>query len=276
MSAGRSRERALSFGGVAQQYERARPGYPEDAVDWLVGDAQAVVDLAAGTGKLTRQLVARGLEVTAVEPSPQMLEQLRAAVPGVLAVEGAAEAMPLPDHSADAVVVAQAFHWFDAAPALAEIARVLRPGGTLGLIWNDRDDDVPWVARLSSLIGADSDPEVEPVDRIAPSGLFSAVEHDRFPFEHRLDRETLLDLVLSRSYVAVQPPDLRSRILHEVSELYDEISGPDGVVLPYVADAYRARSSSRARARRASSRSPRRPRAPRGTRRRRSAPPPRP
>ena len=239
MSARRSRERALSFGGVAEQYERARPSYPEEAVEWLVGGARTVVDLAAGTGKLTRQLVARAPDVTAVEPSREMLAQLRRAVPSAVAVEGTAEAMPLPDASADAVVVAQAFHWFDTPVALEEIARVLRRGGTLGLIWNDRDDDIPWVARLSSLIGADSDPEVEPADVIAPTGLFGPVEEARFRLEHRLDRHALLDLVASRSYVAVQPPDGRAEILAAVAALFDEVGAGADMVLPYVTYAYR-------------------------------------
>jgi SAM-dependent methyltransferase len=233
--------RALSFGGVAEQYERARPGYPADAVDWLVRDAQRVVDLAAGTGKLTRQLVARGLDVTAVEPSPGMLEQLRAAVPAAQVLEGRAEEIPMPDESADAVVVAQAFHWFDAPIALREIARVLRPGGALGLVWNDRDDDVPWVARLSSLIGADQDPGSDPAEVIDPTGLFGPVEEQRFRFEHPLDRQTLLDLVASRSWVAVQDPETRTRILAAVAALYDEVASEDRLVLPYVTYAYRSR-----------------------------------
>ena len=241
MTAHGSRERALSFGGVAEQYERARPGYPGEAVEWLIGDARRVVDLGAGTGKLTRQLAGLGIEVTAVEPSREMLAQLRARVPDAHAVEGTAEAMPVPDASADAVVAAQAFHWFDPPPALAEIARVLRPRGTLGLIWNDRDDEVPWVARLSALIGAASDPHVEPADVIDPTALFAPVEERRFRVEHGLDRETLLDLVVSRSYVATQPPEGRARILDAVSGLYDDVAGDEALVLPYVTYAYRTR-----------------------------------
>src|SRR5262245_3773492 len=118
--------RAGSFGGVAEVYERARPGYPEDAARWLAGaDPRDVVDLAAGTGKLTRSLVALGHRVTAVEPLPEMLAQLRTAVPEAVAVTGSAESMPLADGAIDVVTVAQAFHWFDQAAALREIARVL-------------------------------------------------------------------------------------------------------------------------------------------------------
>lgn len=130
-------ERAASFGGVADAYERARPGYPDDAVAWLAGDEPCdVVDLGAGTGKLTRSLVARGHRVTAVDPLEEMLVWLRHAVPGAIAVRGSAEAIPLPDGSADVVTCAQSFHWFDHAVALREIARVLRPGGRLAPVWN--------------------------------------------------------------------------------------------------------------------------------------------
>ena len=144
------RGRAASFGGVADVYERARPGYPVDAVRWLAGDEPCdVVDLGAGTGKLTRTLVDLGHRVTAVEPLPEMLDQLRAAVPEATALQGGAEAIPLPAESADVVTVAQAFHWFDHGPALLEIARVLRPGGHIALVWNVRDESDPLVTELS-------------------------------------------------------------------------------------------------------------------------------
>src|SRR5438876_726690 len=134
------RSLATSFGAVADAYERARPEYPAGAVLWLVGDTPVdVVDLGAGTGKLTRGLVALGHRVTAVEPLPEMLAQLRAAVPDATPLSGGAEAIPLADASADVVVCAQAFHWFDQPVALREIARVLRPGGSIALAWNVRD-----------------------------------------------------------------------------------------------------------------------------------------
>ena len=148
--------RAASFGSVADVYDRARPGYPDEAVRWLVGDApRRVLDLAAGTGKLTRSLVAAGHDVVAVEPAEEMLAHLRAAVPAAEALVGTAEAIPLPDASVDAVTVAQAFHWFDPPAALREIARVLRPDGALGLVWNTRDEREPWVRRLGELIGSE-------------------------------------------------------------------------------------------------------------------------
>ena len=143
------------FGRGAATYERGRPSYPADAIDVLVrelgiGPDRDVLDLAAGTGKLTRLLVPTGARLVAVEPVAAMADQLRTAVPGVEVHDGTAEAIPLPDGSVDAVVVGQAFHWFDAPVALAEIARVLRPGGGLGLIWNERDSSVPWVAELTA------------------------------------------------------------------------------------------------------------------------------
>ena len=121
---------------------------------WLAGDEpKDVVDLGAGTGKLTRALVALGHRVTAIEPLPQMLELLPEAAPGAFAILGNAEVIPLPDAHADVVTCAQSFHWFDHPVALPEIARVLRPGGRLALVWNTRDDEEPWVARLSAIIG---------------------------------------------------------------------------------------------------------------------------
>ena len=152
-----SRGPASSFAQVADSYERGRPSYPDEAVRWLVGDEPLdVVDLGAGTGKLTSVLVALGHRVTAIEPLPEMLELLPAAAPGAKAVLGNAEVIPLPDAYADVVTAAQAFHWFDLDVALPEIARVLRPDGQLALVWNVRDDSEAWVAQLSELIGSES------------------------------------------------------------------------------------------------------------------------
>ncbi len=131
--------RASSFGAVADVYERARPGYPEAAVLALAGSSPCdVLDLAAGTGKLTRSLVALGHRVTAVDPSPEMLAVIERDLAGVVLRVGTAEKIPLGDGTLDVVTVAQAFHWFDPSPAYREIARVLRPGGVLGLVWNWR------------------------------------------------------------------------------------------------------------------------------------------
>jgi SAM-dependent methyltransferase len=230
-----------AFAEVAGAYERGRPGYPADAVRWLAGTEPCdVVDLGAGTGKLTRALVELGHRVTAVEPLAEMRAQLEAAVPGVHAVPGAAESMPLADASADVVTSAQAFHWFDHDDALPEIARVLRPGGRLALVWNSRDDDDPWMARLSAIIGNESIQESDVVPVLDGSGLFRWVEAKRFAFEQVLDRDGLLDLVLSRSYLAKLPGPEREPVLEAVGALYDETAEPGGVRLAYVTECFRA------------------------------------
>jgi SAM-dependent methyltransferase len=230
-----------AFAEVAGAYERGRPGYPEEAVRWMVGDDPVdVVDLGAGTGKLTRALVALGHRVVAVEPLDEMRAQLEAAVPGAHAVAGRAEAMPLPDGAADVVASAQAFHWFDHDDALPEIARVLRPGGRLALVWNSRDDRDPWMSRLSAIIGNESIEESDVVPILDESGLFRWVETKRFSFEQALDRDGLLDLVLSRSYLAkLSPPD-REPVLEAVGALFDETASDGGVRLAYVTECFRA------------------------------------
>jgi SAM-dependent methyltransferase len=230
-----------AFAEVAGAYERGRPTYPEEAVRWLAGDEPCdVVDLGAGTGKLTRALVALGHRVTAVEPLTEMRAQLESAVPGVAAVGGNAKSMPLDDASADVVTCAQAFHWFDHAVALPEIARILRPGGRLALVWNTRDDRDTWVAELSEIIGNESIGESDVEGPIRRSELFDAVEKAEFRFEQALDRETLLDLVLSRSYCAKLPQEDREPILDAVGGLYDQTAGAEGVRLAYVTECFRA------------------------------------
>lgn len=235
------RGRATSFGAVADAYERARPEYPADAVRWLAGDQPAdVLDVGAGTGKLTRGLVAIGHRVTAVEPLPEMLAHLRAAVPSAQALVGAAERLPLPDASADIVVSAQAFHWFDGPVALREFIRVLRPGGRIGLVWNTRDDREPWAAELSAAIGNESVESGDAEDPIEASGLFGPVEEATFSHVQRLDREELLDLVRSRSYCAVMAMPERDGVLARVAALYDAHAGADGIDLPYITECFRA------------------------------------
>jgi SAM-dependent methyltransferase len=234
-------ERAASFARVADAYERARPGYPADAVLWLAGETPCdVVDLGAGTGKLTRSLAARGHHVVAVEPLGEMLDQLRAAVPGVTAVVGSAESMPLPNGSADVVACAQAFHWFDHGPALAEIARVLRTGGRIALVWNVRDERVPWVADLSDAMvgrtGVDRG-ATEPIER---SGLYGDVERATFEHTQDVDREALRALVLSRSFCAVLPEEERAPILGRVERLFDEHARNGLLTLPYLVECFRA------------------------------------
>src|SRR6516162_10656140 len=151
-------DRSLSFGSAAAAYERGRPSYPPEAINWLLPrGARQVLDLGAGTGKLTTRLVERGLEVVAVDPIPDMLEVLGKSLPDTPALLGTAEEIPLPDDSVDAVLVAQAWHWVDPERAIPEVARVLRPGGRLGLVWNTRDARLGWVRELGEIIGSDGD-----------------------------------------------------------------------------------------------------------------------
>jgi SAM-dependent methyltransferase len=230
-----------AFAEVAGAYERGRPGYPDDAVHWLAGfEPHDVVDLGAGTGKLTRALVGLGHRVTAVEPLAEMRAQLEAVLPDVHAVAGSAESMPLPDDHADVVTSAQAFHWFDHDDALPEIARVLRPHGRIALVWNARDDRDPWMARLSAIIGNESIQESDVVPVLDSSGLFGPVETAIFAFEQVLDRDGLLDLVLSRSYLAKLPQAERDPVLEAVGALYDETAAGEGVTLAYVTECFRA------------------------------------
>ena len=235
---------ARSFGAAAGQYARARPGYPDDAVDFLVPPGvRRVLDLGAGTGKFTASLVARDLDVVAVEPSTRMLAELVAALPGVEAHEGSAEATGLPGGSVDGVVVAQAWHWVDPDRAVPEVARVLRPGGTLGLVWNVRDDSVGWVRDVWALaqLGVEQEmgahtPEVGPP--------FGPVERFGTRFEHVTDRAGILDLIASRSYVIVLPDDERTALLAEVAALLDthpDLRGRPQLRLPYLTHCSRTR-----------------------------------
>lgn len=235
------RGRATSFADVADAYERARPGYPEEAVRWLVGEApRDVVDLGAGTGKLTRTLVAMGHRVTAVEPLAEMRAHLQAMAPAATALSGSAEAIALPDASADVVVCAQAFHWFEHAAALPEIARVLRPAGRLALVWNVRDDREPWVAKLSEVIDRESVVDEDSDEKVAASGLFQPLKRAMFAFRQRLDRATLHELVLSRSYCAVRTAEERAPVFEAVDGIFDEHAVDGMIELPYVTACFRA------------------------------------
>jgi SAM-dependent methyltransferase len=229
---------ANSFGPAAEIYERGRPGYPAAALDWLLpAGLPRVVDLGAGTGKLTRQIAARGLPVTAVDPSAGMLEQLAQAVPGVPALLGAAENIPLPDGSADAVLVAQAWHWVDPARAAPEIARILSPGGRLGLIWNLRDESVPWVGRLGDIMGHTGN---ERGTAVGPP--FGPVEIKHFRWSVTLGPERLIDLVASRSRIILMAPDERAGLLNEVRRLiatHPDLVGRTEFAMPYITECAR-------------------------------------
>ncbi|WP_440697129.1 class I SAM-dependent methyltransferase [Clavibacter nebraskensis] len=236
-------DHASSFGAVSAQYDRVRPGYPEEAVAWMLpAGARRVVDLGAGTGKLTRLLTGRGLAVTAVEPDDRMRAVLAAALPGVAALAGTGEAIPVGDGEEDAVLVAQAWHWMDAGTAAREAARVLRPGGRLGIVWNVMDTGVDWVREYDALLRPDARSTGRAVEP-GPFPGFGPVEHASFPHAHRLAPEDLVALAGSISRVLVLPDDERSRLLDDVRTLlagHPDTAGRDALDLPYRADAYRA------------------------------------
>jgi ubiquinone/menaquinone biosynthesis C-methylase UbiE len=239
--AGSEPDWAHSFGGVAEAYDRGRPTYPAEAVRWLLGDQpKTVLELGAGTGKLTEVLVAQGHDVHATDPDAEMLRLLEANLPGVRTVVASAEDIPVGDASVDAVVAAQAFHWFDIDLALPEIARVLRPGGRICLVWNQRNEKIPWVRRLGTIIGTQEQLR-DPAQELIFSELFGFVEDKEFSHWQVIDRESIQDLVLSRSNVAVLDDEARAAKMSEVLAFYDEYGrGMDGMQLPYDARCYRA------------------------------------
>jgi len=208
-----------------------------------LGPGRTVVDVGAGTGKFTALLIPSGAEVVAVEPLATMREGFAAALTGVRVVEGAAEAMPLADSSADAIVAAQAFHWFDRSRALPEFARVLRPAGRLGVIWNDIDTSVEWAADFYAIVSP---------GRVATPVPWSAADGDlgpsfgprhpgSFSYAHTLDRGSLLARVDSMSWIAVRPEQEREEIKRRVDELLDahpELAGRESFDLPYLTQAW--------------------------------------
>ncbi|CAN5656311.1 hypothetical protein BH11ACT8_BH11ACT8_23190 [soil metagenome] len=226
---------ARSFGGVADAYDRGRPGYPDDAVEWLVGssDQQTVLELGAGTGKLTERLVALGHDVHATEPDEAMLAVLRRNLPDVRSSASGAEEIPVADHSVDVVIAAQCYHWFDTDLALAEIQRVLKPHGTLALVWHQRDERIPWVRKLGRVLGTHDQVE-DPAASLAASELFGDVEAEVFKHWQTIDRRSVQDLARSRSTLAVMDDAGRDRVLADLLALYDDYGrGMDGMQLPY-------------------------------------------
>lgn len=229
---------AESFGSAVDAYERGRPSYPRAAVDWLLPPgAQTAVDLGAGTGQLTRVLSSYDLDVVAVEPLPEMREGLSARhLNNVRTVAGRAESIPLPNGSADVVLVAQAWHWFDAALAVPEIARVLRPGGRLGLLWNIRDERVEWVAELGRIMHEGSAPDLNS-ENPKVGGPFDPIERFDVEWKAEMDRSTLLDMVASRSYFITSPEAEQVATLKAVDELltsHPQLRGSASIVMPYI------------------------------------------
>jgi len=240
--------RRLTFGAHADEYERGRPEWPEAAARWLVPKgADLVVELGAGTGKLTRAVAALGVRVVAVEPDRRMLAVLRGL--GLEGVEGSAESIPFADGVADAVVAGSSLHWFELELALPEIARVLRPDGRFGFGWNHRDDRHPAIARMTEAVYAAQAPRRGPRWRsrdwpaeLTASGLFRDVEHELFEHVHELPREALRDHLLSYSGVAALAEDERRRVLAGVAAALDSddsVSSGGRLRLPFVVTAYR-------------------------------------
>jgi SAM-dependent methyltransferase len=235
------RRQARSFGAAADTYERGRPSYPPDAVAWLVpSEARTVVDLGAGTGKLTRALLAPDREVVAVEPSAGMRTQFSRVLPDVRVLEGTGESIPLPDTCVDTLVCAQAWHWVDPSQAVPEAARVLRPGGRLGLVWNMRDVSVPWVAELERILrsyaaATNADRQADHV-----GSPFGPVERQNFHWNHPITTGEAMDMVASRSYVITLQPEIREQLLGHVRALLDAQRPTE---MPYVTECYRAQLS---------------------------------
>ncbi|QLQ09416.1 MAG: class I SAM-dependent methyltransferase [Nocardioidaceae bacterium] len=236
--------RALSFATVADEYDRSRPGYPLEAAEYLVGVERAtVLEVGAGTGKFTDQLISLDHDVLATDPLLPMLQHLIARHPSCRTLVASAEDLPIPSRSVDTVVAAQAFHWFDIADALAEIARVLRPEGTLGLVWNERDSRIPWVRRLNNLLDEADDIQTtpDPTEILLDSGLFGFVESETFRFWQPLGRQQLRELVMSRSGLAMLDPVDRDQLLDRVDALFDKYAqGREGMRMPYLTHCFRA------------------------------------
>lgn len=242
---------AQGFARAPEDYERGRPSYPHEAIGCLakvlaVAPGRRVLDLAAGTGKLTRALAPMGAELIAVEPVEPMRAKIAETLPQAEILAGTAEAIPLQDASVDAVAVGQAFHWFSGGEALAEIHRVLRPGGRLGLIWNARDEGTPWVEDLTEIM--------EPYRGDAPAWhsyawraaferttLFTPLEHAEFRLEHELDVAGIVARVTSVSFIAALPEDERAAVEARVRELLASdptTCGRERIVVPYRTHVY--------------------------------------
>ena len=223
-----------SFEQVAGLYERVRPGYPEEILAWFadrldLGRGRIVLDLGAGTGKLTRALVATGAEVIALEPGDEMRAQLERAVPEARVLAAGAEAIPLQDDSVDAATAGQSFHWFRLDEAVPEVHRVLRPEAGLGLVWNMRDQDDELQREITALLAPFVPPgregegpgvtEFFRQEALAESALFDRFEEREARFAEELDADTLVGRIASISFVAAAPEEERDRLQETLREL---------------------------------------------------------
>lgn len=243
---------AAGFDAQAETYERTRPTYPPEAVAWVadalrLAPGTTVCDLAAGTGISTRLLVTTGAEVVAVEPVDGMRAVLRRAVPSVPVAAGTAEALPFRAGSLDAVTVFQAFHWFDSAAAVAELHRVIRPGGRLALVWNARDRSIPWVdAAWSVMDRVEKRAPWRDHDRWADTALasrrwFGPLHDAVFHHAQRMGPELVVERFRGVSHVAVLPAAEQAAVLDEVRTLlatHPDTAGRAELAIPYRVDAY--------------------------------------
>jgi SAM-dependent methyltransferase len=242
-------ERAMSFGSIAEDYDGLRPQPPHEAVDWLVPAGCAVaVDVGAGTGLFTRALVGRVPQVIAVEPDERMRSVLTARTPGVRAVEGRGESIPLPDASADAVFVSSAWHWMDADLAVPEIARVLRDGGRFGLIWTSRDREVDWVRDLDRLPGGDAVSEQQAerfrrrLDFEPPQpGILDNIERAKFRFTRTMAVDDVVAMLGTYSRAIIASADDRAKGLADGrAALLERFPGAETIDVPMRSWCWRA------------------------------------
>jgi len=243
----RTHPRVRGFDAAADRYERSRPDYPAAAVRHLgrvldLHRGRTVVEVGAGTGKFTRAMAPWGAARVAVEPTAGMRRVFAEAVPGVAVVDGAAEALPLPDGFADAVVCAQAFHWFRAAPSLREFARVLRPGGGLGLVWNVRDESADWSRRITAILDRYRGDTPSTRDRkwrpafADPASPFGPLAFAEFRHAHRAPPSVFVDRFLSVSMVAVLPVAEQRRVADAIRSILASDPATRGratIAMPY-------------------------------------------
>lgn len=242
------------YKAVGEDYEKGRAGYPSEVAVFLlqrlgvIGSTAPVVEVAAGTGKFTRQLLAAGVDPVIVEPVAHMRETLASLNPGIEQRDGAAEEMPFGDGELGAVLAAQAFHWFDGATALSEFRRVLRPAGGLGLVWNGQDRAIDWVAAIWREVDRrrGNTPtwwSYEWRDAFTADCGFSALEHAEFRHNHPTDRAGVVARVLSISFIAQQTPEEQQPLVDHVLRACDDAGLPEQFVLPYNCHVYWCRRS---------------------------------
>ena len=249
------RAAAEGFSSGAETYVRGRPDYPPQALDWLrdtlgLGAGKRVVDLGAGTGKFTKVLLATGAHVTAVDPVMPMLDRLRRDVPGADAIAGDAEHIPLASGAVDAVLCAQSFHWFATQAAVAEIRRVLKPDGMFGLIWNQRDESVSWVAELGRIFERYQGDAPRMMSgawrKVFPAPGFGPLQEVRFAHAHVGPPErVLVDRFMSVSFIAALAKPEREHVVAQIRQLIartPSLAGHSEVTVPYVTMAFHCRA----------------------------------